>query len=122
MSDLVKIRGIGDVMEATLNKNGISTYAQIAAMTDEEAVALDLKLNLKSMITRFEWREQAAELDDSPPVAITEESTDTKVEDFTVATHRMSMYLGNEQKTFDEGDIIPAGYKKRPVDHPHDER
>ena len=58
---LTKIKGIGPVAEKQLNEQGITTYAQIAALTDEDVERIDAYMPFSAAQIRT-WREQAAEL------------------------------------------------------------
>ena len=57
---LTTIKGIGPVAEKDLNEQGITTFAQIAALTDDEIARIDEAMPFSAaQIT--DWREQAAE-------------------------------------------------------------
>jgi large subunit ribosomal protein L19 len=60
--DVSLIGGIGPKIKASMEKEGITSLTQIAAMTDEAIFALDEKLGLKGRTKREEWIEQAKEL------------------------------------------------------------
>lgn len=60
--DLKAISGIGPKLEQVLNRRGIRSYAQIAALTDEEMARLDEELGFKGRIGRDDWRGQAKRL------------------------------------------------------------
>ena len=60
--DLKAISGIGPKLETVLNRSGISTYAQLAALTEAEIADLDAKLGLSGRIGRDDWVGQAAAL------------------------------------------------------------
>jgi NADH-quinone oxidoreductase subunit E len=60
--DLKAISGIGPKLAKVLNRSGISTYAQLAALTDEEIADLDVRLGLSGRIGRDDWVGQAAAL------------------------------------------------------------
>ena len=60
--DLKAISGIGPKLEKVLNRSGISTYAQLAALTDAEIADLDVRLGLSGRIGRDDWVGQAAAL------------------------------------------------------------
>ena len=60
--DLKAISGIGPKLEKVLNDLGISTYAQIAALTDEQVIWLDGRLGVSGRIDRDGWIEQAENL------------------------------------------------------------
>ena len=63
IDDLKVISGIGPKMEERLNGLGITSYAQIAAFTDDDFVALDEKIEtLRGRGLRDDWRGQAAKL------------------------------------------------------------
>lgn len=58
---LTKIKGIGPVAEKQLNEQGITTYAQIAALTEEEIVKVDENMPFSADQIK-DWREQAKAL------------------------------------------------------------
>jgi large subunit ribosomal protein L21 len=60
--DISLIGGIGPVLVKKLNAEGITTFKQIAELTEEQIKELDEKLNLRGRIQREEWVEQAKEL------------------------------------------------------------
>ncbi|MCW2307616.1 30S ribosomal protein S2 [Rhodobium gokarnense] len=60
--DLKKINGIGPVIETKLNKLGITTFAQVAALSAEDIARIDEALAFKGRIEREEWVSQAAAL------------------------------------------------------------
>ena len=60
--DLKKIGGIGPVIEKKLNALGLTTFAQIAALTADDIARIDAELNFKGRIEREEWVAQAAKL------------------------------------------------------------
>lgn len=61
--DLSKIKGLGPKMQALLPTLGISTYAQIAALTDADLADLDSKLGaFAGRPKRDNWIEQAKHL------------------------------------------------------------
>lgn len=60
--DLSKITGVGPAMVKKLAAEGITTYAQIAALTKAEVVALDEKIAARGRITRNNWVKQAKAL------------------------------------------------------------
>jgi predicted flap endonuclease-1-like 5' DNA nuclease len=62
--DLERIRGIGPVLRQRLNKLGITTFAQIAAFTDDDLKRIDEVLDFRGRISRERWVEQAKELRD----------------------------------------------------------
>ena len=58
---LTTVKGIGPVAEKQLNEQGITTFAQIAALTDADVARIDEAMPFSAaQIT--DWREQAAEL------------------------------------------------------------
>ncbi len=58
---LTTVKGIGPVAEKQLNEQGITTFAQIAALTDADVERIDEAMPFSAaQIT--DWREQAAEL------------------------------------------------------------
>ncbi|MEH6717394.1 MAG: 50S ribosomal protein L21 [Aurantimonas endophytica] len=58
---LTKIKGIGPVAEKQLNEQGITTYAQIAALTDEDVARIDANMPFSTAQIE-DWRGQAQEL------------------------------------------------------------
>lgn len=59
VEDLTSIKGIGEQVAAELADAGVTTYAQLAAMTDDELVAV--KDTFVKRDERYGWRAQAAE-------------------------------------------------------------
>jgi len=59
--DLTKIKGIGPVAAGQLNEQGITTYAQIAKLTDKEIEKIDAAMPF-SADQISDWRDQAKEL------------------------------------------------------------
>lgn len=62
--DLERIRGIGPVLRQRLNKLGITTFAQIAAFTEDDLKRVDDVLDFKGRLVREDWVEQAKALRD----------------------------------------------------------
>ncbi|MGA9251263.1 MAG: 50S ribosomal protein L21 [Roseobacter sp.] len=60
--DLKKLSGVGPALEKKLIEGGITSFAQIAAWTEEDVAAMDEKLSFKGRIQREGWIEQAKEL------------------------------------------------------------
>jgi large subunit ribosomal protein L19 len=60
--DVSLIAGVGPKIKDALHKEGITTLAQIAEMSDEAIFALDEKLGLKGKSKKEEWVTQAKEL------------------------------------------------------------
>ncbi|MBD1549023.1 50S ribosomal protein L21 [Roseibium aggregatum] len=60
--DLKKLNGLGPAIAKKLNEAGITTFAQIAAMTDEDVARVEEELSLKGRFERDNWIEQAKEL------------------------------------------------------------
>ncbi|HMQ56951.1 MAG TPA: 50S ribosomal protein L21 [Rhizobiaceae bacterium] len=58
---LVDIKGIGPVAERQLNEQGITTFAQIAALSDEDIERIDAHMPF-SAAQISDWREQAKAL------------------------------------------------------------
>lgn len=58
---LTKIKGIGPVAERQLNEQGITTYAQIAALTEEDIARVDEYMPFSADQIR-DWQEQAKAL------------------------------------------------------------
>jgi large subunit ribosomal protein L21 len=59
--DLTKIKGIGPVAAKELNEQGITTFAQIAGLTDADIARIDENMPFSAaQIT--DWRDQAKEL------------------------------------------------------------
>lgn len=62
VDDLKRIRGIGPAIERKLNDQGISTYRQIADLSDADVEALDAVLDFRGRIERDGWVSQAEQL------------------------------------------------------------
>lgn len=60
--DLKKLSGVGPALEKKLNAAGVTTFAQIAAWTEEDVAEFDEKLSFKGRIEREGWVDQAKEL------------------------------------------------------------
>ena len=60
--DLTTLVGIGPKLAAALAERGITTYAQLAAWTAEDAAAFDAELSLKGRVARDAWIAQAKRL------------------------------------------------------------
>ncbi|MGA9409801.1 MAG: 50S ribosomal protein L21 [Roseobacter sp.] len=60
--DLKKLSGVGPALEKKLIEGGITSFAQIAAWTEEDVAAMDDKLSFKGRIQREGWIVQAKEL------------------------------------------------------------
>ncbi|WP_332714611.1 NADH-quinone oxidoreductase subunit NuoE [Pelagibacterium mangrovi] len=62
--DLKLISGVGPGIEAKLNALGITTYAQIAALSDTDGERVEAELNFKGRMNRDNWKAQAKALAD----------------------------------------------------------
>ncbi len=60
--DLTKLKGVGPAYAKKLNEAGITSFAQIAALTAEGVAELEEKLNASGRVERDGWIEQAKEL------------------------------------------------------------
>jgi len=60
--DLKTLSGVGPALEKKLHEAGVTTFAQIAAWTEDDVAAMDEKLSFKGRIEREGWIEQAKEL------------------------------------------------------------
>jgi large subunit ribosomal protein L21 len=60
--DLKKLSGVGPALEKKLLAGGVTSYAQIAAWSEDDIAAFDEKLSLKGRIAREGWVAQATEL------------------------------------------------------------
>jgi large subunit ribosomal protein L21 len=60
--DLKKLSGVGPALEKKLNEAGVTSFAQIAAWTDEDVAEMDEKLSFKGRIQREGWVDQAKDL------------------------------------------------------------
>ncbi|SDN84899.1 large subunit ribosomal protein L21 [Lutimaribacter pacificus] len=60
--DLKQLSGVGPALEKKLHEAGVTTFAQIAAWTEEDIAAMDEKLSFKGRIEREGWVDQAKEL------------------------------------------------------------
>ena len=59
---LSHVSGIGPKLQQMLNRKGIGSFAQIAALGSEGVAKLDTELNLNGRIQRDDWVGQAAKL------------------------------------------------------------
>lgn len=58
--DLTRIKGLGAKIAALLNELGVTSYAQIAGWSEEDAAAIDAKLGrFSGRISRDQWIAQA---------------------------------------------------------------
>lgn len=64
VDDLSKIKGTDPYLVSQLNERGIWTYAQVAALSDEEVAALSEALGVPGRIDHYNWRYQASQLDE----------------------------------------------------------
>jgi len=60
--DLKALSGVGPALEKKLHAAGVTTFAQIAAWTEDDIAAMDEQLSFKGRIEREGWVEQAKEL------------------------------------------------------------
>lgn len=60
--DIKLIKGVGPELETRLKDLGITTFAQIAAFSDDEIAAVDDRLSFKGRIEREDWISQAKAL------------------------------------------------------------
>lgn len=60
--DLTKLSGVGPKLQEKLIAGGVTTFAQIAAWTEEDIAAFDEKLSFKGRIEREGWVAQAQDL------------------------------------------------------------
>ena len=60
--DLTRIKGIGKVLSGKLHGLGITTFAQIAALTPEDAARVNAQLSFKGRVEREDWIAQAKKL------------------------------------------------------------
>lgn len=60
--DLTQLKGVGPAYAKKLNEAGITSFAQIAALTPEGITELEEKLNASGRVERDGWIEQAKEL------------------------------------------------------------
>jgi large subunit ribosomal protein L21 len=59
--DLKALSGVGPALEKKLHDAGVTTFAQIAAWTQDDIDAMNEKLSFKGRIEREGWVEQAKE-------------------------------------------------------------
>jgi WS/DGAT/MGAT family acyltransferase len=62
VDDLTRIDGVGEKLAKRLNAAGLIRFAQIAALSEDEAANIEKKLKIKGRIAREAWIEQAAAL------------------------------------------------------------
>jgi predicted RecB family nuclease len=61
-TDVSLIGGVGPKIKEQLASEGLTTLAQIAALSDDELAAIDAKLGFKGRSVREDWLAQAREL------------------------------------------------------------
>jgi len=77
VDDLTALKGVGPALAEKLAANGVTSFAQIAAWTEEEISEIDKKLDFKGRIEREGWVEQAKQLSQSDGAGgSTEETAD----------------------------------------------
>lgn len=64
VDDLKRIKGVGSVIEETLNGLGIYQFSQIASWNDDNISWVENSLSFPGRITREDWINQAKTLDD----------------------------------------------------------
>jgi len=57
--DLKELSGVGPALEKKLHDAGVTSFAQVAAWTEDDVAAMDEKLSFKGRIEREGWIEQA---------------------------------------------------------------
>ncbi len=67
VTDVSLIGGVGPKLKEKLEGYGVTTLAQIAAMSEDDLAAMDEALALRGRATRDEWVAQAQELIDGKP-------------------------------------------------------
>ncbi|MEL7543134.1 MAG: 50S ribosomal protein L19 [Pseudomonadota bacterium] len=60
--DLTQIKGVGEELQKRLNKLGLTQFAQVANLQDEEIAQVDEVLNFRGRIEREDWVAQARDL------------------------------------------------------------
>ncbi|MEL7012309.1 MAG: 50S ribosomal protein L21 [Pseudomonadota bacterium] len=60
--DLTQLSGVGPKLAEKLHDAGVTTFAQVAAWTEDDVAAMDEKLSFKGRIEREGWIEQAKKL------------------------------------------------------------
>ncbi|WP_068311562.1 50S ribosomal protein L21 [Polycladidibacter hongkongensis] len=60
--DLKKLNGLGPAIEKKLNAAGLTTYAQVAALSADDIARIEEEQGLKGRFERDNWVEQAKEL------------------------------------------------------------
>jgi len=60
--DLTKLSGVGPKLAEKLHDAGVTTFAQVAAWTEDDVAAMDEKLSFKGRTEREGWIEQAKTL------------------------------------------------------------
>lgn len=60
--DLKKLQGLGPAIEKKLNAAGLTTYAQLAALSAEDIARVEEEQGIKGRFERDNWVEQAKEL------------------------------------------------------------
>jgi len=60
--NLTEIKGVGEELQKRLNKLGVTQFAQIANLSDDEITQIDEVLNFKGRIERDDWVSQSRDL------------------------------------------------------------
>lgn len=88
--DLTKINGIGPATVEKLKSVGLTTFAQIAALTDEQVKQLNDQFDLRDSIVRDDWRGQAQKLAGPSQVAV---GADEEAPKAKPATHLVAVSI-----------------------------
>jgi large subunit ribosomal protein L21 len=67
VDDLTRIKGIGAVIAARLRKLSITSYAQVAGLSDADIEKINAELNFEGRIEREQWIQQAQEILSNEP-------------------------------------------------------
>ena len=63
VDDLKRIKGVGSVIEETLNEKGVYQFAQIASWNDDNVAWMENSLSFPGRISREDWINQAKTLE-----------------------------------------------------------
>lgn len=96
--DLTKIDGISKMLAAKLKKAGVTTYQQIADMSDADIRALDKKLALHDKATDGDWQAQAAMLVAAPSAVASEPTVEANPAPAPVAIKKRGKKLDRSRK------------------------
>lgn len=77
---------------------------------------------LRAILTRLPKEVEGPAIRNVPRETVKKVTKSPETLKQTICERRITLYQGNEPKTFNEGDVIPDGYTDSPKSHPHESR